>query len=388
MSHLPDSPIPHPLPDELVFPVQWYAVAWSTELKKKPVKKRVAGKDLVLFRGEDGSAHAIYAYCPHRGADLSLGYCADGGIRCAFHGWLFQGDGRCTEIPSQPKAKIPEFAHDTAYPVQEKAGLIWVYPADEPHDELTLFPELKDPDFRLVPFQSTWKAHFTRVVESVLDVAHVPIVHHQTIGRKSSAEVQIQFQADGDLIYIQNKKSEMEYRFPQQWILRPRYNGKSRLINFVTFTLIDFNYTDIRGYIGRNFAKTFLVDKILSKFSLKVLKEDQEIVESQHPRPIPESLRMEAHVPADGPQVRFRNRWYSFLTGANQSFILLQMRRNIPISIYKERIYENQCLLFYEKTNIYSRHRLVLNIKRFSAFFSPLRHIGRECKKRGLTKEI
>jgi phenylpropionate dioxygenase-like ring-hydroxylating dioxygenase large terminal subunit len=87
------------------------------------------------------------------------------------------------------------------------------------------------------------------------------------------------------------------------------------LINFVTFTPVDSHSTDIRGYIGRNFAKSFLMDKILSKFSLKVLKEDQEIVESQHPRPIPESLRLEAHVAADGPQVRFRNRWYSFLTG-------------------------------------------------------------------------
>jgi phenylpropionate dioxygenase-like ring-hydroxylating dioxygenase large terminal subunit len=301
--------------DDSMFPARWYAVAWSSELKKKPLKKRIAGRDIVLFRGEDNAPHAIHAYCPHRGADLSLGSCADGGIRCPFHGWLFQGNGRCTDIPSQPGARIPEFAHATAYRVMEKAGLIWVYPSNHPHDELTLFPELEDPDLRLVPFQSTWKAHFTRVVESVLDVAHLPVVHRRTIGRKSSLDVKIQFQADGDWIRIENNHTELEYRFPQQWILRPRSRGKHRLINFVTFTPVDSHSTDIRGYIGRNFAKSFLIDKILSQFSLKVLKEDQEIVESQHPRPIPESLRLEAHVAADGPQVRFRNRWYSFLTG-------------------------------------------------------------------------
>ena len=310
MSRLPD---PLMISDD-VFPVQWYAVAWSEELKKKPVKKRIAGKEIVLFRGEDGTPHAVHAYCPHRGADLSLGYCADGGVRCAFHGWLFQGDGQCTEIPAHPGTKIPEFAHTAAYRVKEKAGLIWVCPADVPLGELTLFPELEDPHLRLVPYQSTWKAHFTRVVESVLDVAHVPVVHRQTIGRKLPLKVQIQFQAEGDLICIQNNKAELEYRFPQQWILRPRHRREHRLINFVTFTPVDSHHTEIRGYIGRSFAKSFLVDKIFSQFSLKVLKEDQAIVESQHPRPIPESLRMEAHVPADGPQVRFRNRWYSFLT--------------------------------------------------------------------------
>jgi phenylpropionate dioxygenase-like ring-hydroxylating dioxygenase large terminal subunit len=301
--------------DDSVFPARWYAVAWSSELKKKPLKKRIAGRDIVLFRGEDNTPHAIYACCPHRGADLSLGFCTDGGIRCPFHGWLFQGDGRCTDIPSQPGARIPELARATAYRVMEKAGLIWVYPSDHPHDELTLFPELEDPELRLVPFQSTWKAHFTRVVESVLDVAHLPVVHRRTIGRKSSPDVKIQFQVEGDRIRIENNQTELEYRFPQQWILRPRSRGKHRLINFVTFTPVDSQSTDIRGYIGRNFAKSLLMDKVLSKFSLKVLKEDQEIVESQHPRLIPESLRLEAHVAADGPQVRFRNRWYSFLTG-------------------------------------------------------------------------
>ncbi|MED3352857.1 hypothetical protein P4388_30510 [Bacillus thuringiensis] len=60
------------------------------------------------------------------------------------------------------------------------------------------------------------------------------------------------------------------------------------------------------GYTGRTFLKQFpLLDQILAKFSLKVLKEDQIIVESQHPRPIPEALKMEAHVYADMAQVQF-----------------------------------------------------------------------------------
>jgi hypothetical protein len=55
------------------------------------------------------------------------------------------------------------------------------------------------------------------------------------------------------------------------------------------------------------------MNRFFSRYSSKVLEEDRAVVESQHPRPIPEALRMEAHVPTDGPQVRFRNRWYDFL---------------------------------------------------------------------------
>lgn len=308
--------MPKPGKEEIqfVFPAHWYAVEWSDKLKKEPVKKKVAGKDIVLFRGEDGTASAISAYCPHRGADLSLGFCSDGGVRCAYHGWLFQEDGTCTHIPAHPDRPIPDSAHATCYPVLERAGLIWVYPSEKPHNELELYSELEDPSFTLAPYQSIWKAHITRVVESVLDATHVPMIHCKTIGKNSSPEVRFQFQADGDTIWIKNGNAQLEYQFPQHWILRTRQERKKRFINYVTFTPIDDKHTAIMGYVGRNFLKWSVFNKFFSSYSCKILKEDQEIVERQHPHYVPEALQMEVHVPADGPQVHFRNRWYHFLT--------------------------------------------------------------------------
>lgn len=114
--------------DQQVFPIAWYAVGWSKELKNKPLKKRLLGKDIVLYRDDHRQVHAIHAYCPHRGADLSLGYCQNGHITCPYHAWSFDESGQCVDIPAHPGRAIPEFAHTYAYPVIEKAGLLWVYP--------------------------------------------------------------------------------------------------------------------------------------------------------------------------------------------------------------------------------------------------------------------
>jgi phenylpropionate dioxygenase-like ring-hydroxylating dioxygenase large terminal subunit len=193
--------------------------------------------------------------------------------------------------------------------VKEDAGLIWVYP-DPCVEEIPKFQviqDLKDTKFRLAPYKVHWNAHFTRVVESVLDVAHLGFVHKKTIGKYSKEEIsELHFTHEGDQIIIQNGGGLLEYCFPQQWILKPADQTKNSFINYVTFTPIDEEETMIYGYAGRTFAKSIpLMAVFFSKYSLKVLDEDKSVVESQHPRPIPEALRMEAHVFADGPQIAF-----------------------------------------------------------------------------------
>jgi phenylpropionate dioxygenase-like ring-hydroxylating dioxygenase large terminal subunit len=314
--------------DERVVPVAWYAVAWSRELRAKPEKRRLAGRDIVLFRDAKGRARCVEAYCAHRGADLALGSCADGRLVCAYHGWAYGGDGVCTHIPAHPDRPVPAFARVRAYPVEEKAGLVWVYPQSASGDappSLNLFAELSDPAFALSPYRQEWRAHLTRVVESVLDVAHLAFVHKKTIGRRVPEEVKkMEFRVpDRDSITIENGGGLLEYRFPQQWILKPARPGRSQFINYVTFTPVDREKTVIFGYAGRTFARGIPgMHAIFSRYSLKILNEDKTVVESQHPRPIPEALRMEAHVPADAPQVRFRNRWFEFLAGDEAKVVL------------------------------------------------------------------
>ncbi|KYP79607.1 2Fe-2S ferredoxin [Ferroacidibacillus organovorans] len=314
--------------DDHVFPVAWYAVGFQNELKRKPLKKRLVGRDLVLYRDARGDAQCVTAYCAHRGADLSLGHCTAKGIVCAYHGWAFNEQGDCVDIPAHPNRPIPDFAKVTAYPVIERGGMIWVYPQSKREARpapLPLFEELESSRFTLAPYEQTWSAHLTRVVESVLDVAHLAFVHKKTIGRSLKPEIaDLHVEVpERDVMTIVNGGGTLEYRFPQQWLLRPTQEGKSTFINYVTFTPIDKNRTAIYGYAGRTFARNIpMVNTVFSRYSRKILREDQAVVESQHPRPIPEALRMEAHVPADTPQVRFRNRWYAFLTSDEPKIIL------------------------------------------------------------------
>src|SRR5712664_393089 len=86
----------------------WQPVALAEELAgPRPVKAvRVLGQDLVLFRGADGRLGLLDRDCPHRGADLAFGRLEDGGLRCLFHGWLFDTGGKCLETPAEPEGSV------------------------------------------------------------------------------------------------------------------------------------------------------------------------------------------------------------------------------------------------------------------------------------------
>src|SRR5215212_9775467 len=108
----------------------WQPAALAEELPvggaPKPVK--LLGEDLVLFRDEQGRPGLLALHCPHRGADLSYGRLEDGGLRCLYHGWLFDVGGRCLEQPGEPASStFRDKVRHTAYPCQEAAEVIFAY---------------------------------------------------------------------------------------------------------------------------------------------------------------------------------------------------------------------------------------------------------------------
>jgi phenylpropionate dioxygenase-like ring-hydroxylating dioxygenase large terminal subunit len=110
----------------------WYPVAISSEL----APGQLQGVDfldgrVVVYRGEDGQARVMSAYCRHLGADLSKGDVQGNDVRCAFHHWQYGPDGRCTRIPAAPK-RIPSQAQLLTYPTVESMGLIWAFNGPEP----------------------------------------------------------------------------------------------------------------------------------------------------------------------------------------------------------------------------------------------------------------
>jgi 5,5'-dehydrodivanillate O-demethylase oxygenase subunit len=110
----------------------WQPIAAVAQLDERPtLAVRLMGEDLVLYRDGGGRYGLLDRHCPHRRADLSYGTIEDCGLRCHYHGWLFDAEGRCLEQPfeeaAHPDGRFKEKIRATAYPVEAKAGLLWAY---------------------------------------------------------------------------------------------------------------------------------------------------------------------------------------------------------------------------------------------------------------------
>lgn len=111
-----------------VYPNGWFHVLASRELAVGDVKYiSVLGEQLAVFRGTNGVAYIVNAYCPHLGANLGIGGQVVGNcIQCPFHGWVYRGeDGKCVKIPYSEK--IPDFAQTKAWPCIEKNSTIYIW---------------------------------------------------------------------------------------------------------------------------------------------------------------------------------------------------------------------------------------------------------------------
>lgn len=163
------------------YPRGWFPVALSTELANGESKSaKYLGRQLTIYRGEDGVARVVDAYCPHLGADLGHGGKIEGDcIRCPFHAWKFGPNGDCVEIPYA--TRIPPRAKIGTYPVDEANGFIFFWhDADggAPDYQIPRLSEWDDPKWnRWEPERIEILTHPREIVENVADKAHFAPVH-------------------------------------------------------------------------------------------------------------------------------------------------------------------------------------------------------------------
>ena len=163
----------------------WYLVEWSGGLGRGEVKPlQCFGKHFVLYRGEDGQASLLDAYCPHLGAHLGHGGRVEGSdIVCPFHGWRFGASGKCTEVPYA--SRIPPRASIATYPVEEHSGMILAFfgpKGSEVEYAVPPIEELDDPAW--TPLQQAHiqiATHPREVIENIADLAHFLPVHNTLI---------------------------------------------------------------------------------------------------------------------------------------------------------------------------------------------------------------
>jgi phenylpropionate dioxygenase-like ring-hydroxylating dioxygenase large terminal subunit len=162
----------------LPVPNSWYALAFASELKPGTVlARRLAGRDLVLYRTRSGKVNAAGAYCPHLGAHLGYGGTIEGEeIRCPFHAFRFDLDGRCTATGYGTKP--PPTARLTVWPVCEANGIVFVW-----YDSRGLPPTWVPPALNMRGWTGIHRRAFTlrdhpqETVENGVDIGHFAIVH-------------------------------------------------------------------------------------------------------------------------------------------------------------------------------------------------------------------
>ena len=163
----------------------WYPACTSRELGRTPLPVTLMDLPFVLFRDDAGTAHALVDRCPHRNVPLSLGRVQpDGTLQCAYHGWRFDGTGRCTAIPARgvPPAAGSSARDAEARPVREQDGIVWLWgSADDdgsPARAPFALPDLgAGSNVGEVVFRQDMDCTVHASIENALDVPHTAFLH-------------------------------------------------------------------------------------------------------------------------------------------------------------------------------------------------------------------
>lgn len=164
-----------------LFRLYWIPALKSDELKSdgKPQKIKLLSEDLIAFRDTEGKVGLMEEACPHRGTSMYYGINEGCGLRCMYHGWKFNTNGDCTEIPSEEgDPKFRQKIKIKSYPVKEVKGLIWTYMG--PEEKMPEFPEfywMGLPDDYVMSERVWQECNYAQVMENDLDYVHAAFLH-------------------------------------------------------------------------------------------------------------------------------------------------------------------------------------------------------------------
>src|SRR5437868_1530261 len=161
----------------------WLPAMLSSELPQPdsdPLRIMLLGEKLIAFRDTNGKVGLIQNHCPHRGASLFFGRNEEAGLRCVYHGWKFDVEGNCIDMPNEPAES--DFKHKVkavAYPTQERGGVVWAYlgPRKIP-------PPLPDLEGNMQASSHEFASatqlpcNWLQILEGDIDTTHVAFLHY------------------------------------------------------------------------------------------------------------------------------------------------------------------------------------------------------------------
>ena len=287
-----------------------------------PAAVRLLGEDLVLWRDACGTPRAARDRCPHRGTRLSLGHVCDGQLECPYHGWRFDGTGRCVRIPALPDF-VPPASHGLAtIPVVQAHGLLWLqFEADA---ALPRFDGEGDPKLRKLnvgPYDVATGA--PRIVENFLDRAHFGFVHEGWLGDRSHtalAGYRIEatptgFVASGCRAWqpqsnrLSTEGSWVDYRYelvaPFAAVLTKLPQLQDGYRDEIALFVCPVEPEKSRVWFRMALTDHDSSDEQIRAFQHTIFTQDQPVLESQQPRTLPLSGG-EVHSAADRSSAAYR----------------------------------------------------------------------------------
>ncbi len=221
-------------------PDYWYAVEQVHRVKPGAVVEVVFWKrSIALYRGADGSFHALDNVCAHRQIKLSLGKVQGCRLVCAYHGWQYDENGRRADIPHDHSGGALPKPVVRSYPVQVRYGLVWLFPGEPERAQQRHIPEIPELEgsarWACVPLSFTWSAHHSMVIDNVSDFTHAWL-HRQY--RPFDGATLTRYETVGDNVHLaydtkvgrgpvsgwfvdhkQTNTNYMElcYQYPYQW---------------------------------------------------------------------------------------------------------------------------------------------------------------------------
>lgn len=307
---------------------QWYAVLPSKAVPKdRLVAVKRMGIELVFFRDREGHVGALVDQCTHRGARLSIGKHEGNCISCPFHAIAFDTQGACVQIPANGMAhqeKLERY-NVKAYPVKEAHGIIYLWWGEgTPTEQLTFFEDYVPEGTVYSEIEDHWQAHYSRAIENQLDVVHVPIVHHNTIGRGNKRLIngpKVLFEKETLITSANNaldvgqkplppeactiNPTFLAFRYPNVWM--NHISDKIKVI--IYFAPVDDENTVLYIRFYSAVFKTRWANRLLAwsgKFANRIIeRQDKRVVITQRPKA--SGLRSgEKLIPGDGPIVKYR----------------------------------------------------------------------------------
>ncbi len=328
----------------------WHPLCRSSEVTTSPRAFTLLAETYVAYRHADGSLRVFVNRCPHRFAPLSLGSCEGDQLRCVYHGWLFDADGVCVEIPALGKgASIPSRARLIGpKAVDESHGMVFVAPL-EPKTPLPMITASLDPAFQRgdLPVIET-RASAGLLADNFLDMAHFPFIHAGTFGAGEAREVPSYAVTRKDLCFEASYEHEFANRedpgvregirpLLQRRRLTYRYTAPFHLELAIEFldaggtNVIGFFLTPVDDERVRIYSSLWRNDLNGSKermdeavdFEVEVVKEDLALQSRYENLELPLDITSELHTRADKTTIELRRILQDFVEDVSSTRALI-----------------------------------------------------------------